>query len=43
MYKLFDDREDADYDVRVDFSKDDAIHNIQKAKNFIEECEKFLK
>jgi uncharacterized protein (UPF0332 family) len=42
LYSLFDDRENADYDVKVNFTKEDALINILKAKNFIKECENFL-
>jgi len=39
---LFDDRDDADYDIKVNFSKEDTLFNLKKAKNFINECENFL-
>jgi len=42
LYKLFDDRDDADYDIKVNFSKEDTLFNLKKAKNFINECENFL-
>ncbi|MDR0911816.1 MAG: HEPN domain-containing protein [Methanobrevibacter sp.] len=42
LYNLFDGSDDADYDIKVDFSKEEAVFNHRKAKSFVDECRKIL-
>ena len=42
LKNLENDRTNADYDVHLIFSKEDALYDLKNAQTFIEECKKFL-
>ena len=42
LRNLENDRTDADYDIQLIFSKEDAIDDLNNAETFIKECRKFL-
>jgi len=43
LSQLKDERENGDYDIYVNFNKEDAQQAIKEAEGFVEEIEKFLK
>ncbi len=42
MVRAQEDREEADYGLYVDISKEETVFIIEGAKNFLKECESFL-
>ncbi|KZX10287.1 HEPN domain-containing protein [Methanobrevibacter curvatus] len=41
LKELFEEREDADYTLKISFSKEDTLEFLNDAKIFVEECMKF--
>jgi len=42
LKNLENNRTEADYDIHMNFSKEDAIYDLHNAGTFIEECKRFL-
>lgn len=42
MVRAQEDREEADYGLYVDISKEETVFIIEGAKNFLKECKSFL-
>ena len=42
LKNLENDRTEADYDIHMSFTEEDAIYDLNNAETFIEECRRFL-